>query len=54
MIQTPAHAWMLPQLTDLLARAKTAGIPQEVAIAILIDLIEGPEFNPSRNAAPGC
>ncbi len=53
MIRTTAHAWMLPQLTDLLARAKAAEIPQEVAIAVLTDLIEGPEFNPSPDAAPG-
>jgi hypothetical protein len=43
---------MLPQLTDLLARAKAAGIPQEVAVAVLTDLIQGPEFNPLVNEAP--
>ncbi len=45
MTATPAHDWMLPQLMDLLARAAAAGISEEVAVAVLSDLIAGPAFN---------
>jgi hypothetical protein len=34
-------------MTELLAEAEKAGIPQDVAVAVLADLIEGQEFNPS-------
>ena len=46
MTPTPAHRWMLPRLIELLAQARSAGIPQQVAVAVLVDLIEGPEFDP--------
>jgi hypothetical protein len=52
MTPTPAHAWILPKLTALMAEAEKAGIPQEVAVAVLTDLLEGPEFNRSH-VAPG-
>jgi hypothetical protein len=48
MIKTPAHEWLLPRLTKLLAEAEKAGIPVDVAVAVLTDLIEGPEFNQSK------
>jgi hypothetical protein len=45
MTDTPAHAWLLPRLRALLDEADIAGISREVAVAVLADLIEGPEFN---------
>jgi hypothetical protein len=47
MTQTPAHDWLLPRLLELLEQARAAGIPREVAVAVLADLIEGPDFNPA-------
>ena len=49
MTGADAHAWMLPRLKSLLAEAQTAGIAREVAVAVLIDLIEDQEFD---RAAP--
>ena len=42
---SPAHAWILPKLTLLLAEAEQAGIARDVAVAVILDLIEGPLFN---------
>ncbi len=47
--QTPAHDWLLPRLLDLLEQAQAAGIPQEVAVAVLADLIEGSECGPATD-----
>ena len=45
MTPTPTQRWILPKLTELLAQAKSLGIPQQLAVAVLSDLPEGPEFN---------
>jgi hypothetical protein len=45
LTHTPAHDWLLPRLLDLLEQAQAAGIPQDVAVAVITDLIKGPEFN---------
>ncbi len=45
MLRTPAHDWMHPRLIQLLAEAEQAGLSRDVAVAVLTDLIEGPEFN---------
>ncbi len=47
----PAHAWILPKLVQLLAEAEQAGIAREVAVAVVLDLIEGPEFNTTPPAS---
>ena len=45
MTDTPARAWMHPRLIALLVEAKQAGIARDVAVAVITDLIEAPEFN---------
>jgi len=35
--QTPAHDWMRPRLIALLAQAERAGMPRDVAVAVLMD-----------------
>ncbi|WP_174247287.1 hypothetical protein [Acidisphaera sp. L21] len=48
MTNTPAHDWMLPKLIGLLAEAEKVGIAQQIAVAVLTDLLEGPAFNQSE------
>jgi len=45
---TPAHDWLRPQLERLLAEAGEQGIGRDTAVAVLTDLLSGPEFNPTR------
>ncbi len=45
----PAHAWLQPRLTALLAEAEKAGIARDVAVAVLMDLLSAPPFD---TAAP--
>jgi hypothetical protein len=44
MTQTPAHKWLRPKLTALIAEAEQAGIARDVAVAVLTDLITSPEY----------
>jgi len=46
---SPAHDFLLPRLTALINDAVAAGFEQEVAVAVLIDLITSPRFD---TAAP--
>jgi hypothetical protein len=46
MSTTQVHDWMRPRLARLLADARTAGIPYDVAVAVLIDLATSETFNP--------
>ena len=46
---TPAHDFLQPALVALLDEAAARGISREVAVAVLTDLVTGPEFN---HAAP--
>jgi hypothetical protein len=50
---TPVHEWMTPRLENLLAEAERAGFARDVAVAVVIDLIEGPMFNPPPAADAG-
>jgi len=45
---TPAHDWLRPQLERLLAEAEEKGINRATSVAVLTDLLAGPEFNPTR------
>lgn len=44
--EPPAHRWLRPKLTMLLAESESAGIARDVAVAVLMDLLAGPDFNP--------
>ncbi len=35
--EPPAHAWMRPRVAALLREAAAAGIPRDVAIAVMLD-----------------
>ncbi len=53
MDEPPAHRWLRPKLTELLAAAESAGIAREVAVAVLIDIMTGTDFNlPTANPEP--
>ena len=53
MDEPPAHAWLRPKVIALLVEAESAGIPRDVAVAVLIDLIGGTDFNlPTPNREP--
>ena len=54
---TPGHDFLLPRLTELVRLAEAHGIGRDVAVAVLSDLITGPEFNdavpePGADSAP--
>ncbi len=54
---TPGHDFLLPRLGALVAQAEAHGIDRQVAVAVLTDLITGPEFNdalpdPTTDSAP--
>ncbi len=51
--ETPLHDWMTPRLENLLAEAERAGFARDAAVAVAIDLIEGPLFNPAPDIAAG-
>ena len=42
---TPAHDFLLPRLSELVRQAERGGIARDVAVAVLTDLITGPQFN---------
>ena len=42
---TPAHDFLRPALIELIGRAEAQGIRRDVAVAVLTDLITGPQFN---------
>ncbi len=55
---TPAHDFLLPRLTALLADAEQGGIARDVAVAVLIDIVTGNGFNlavpdPKDDTEPG-
>lgn len=54
---SPAHAFLLPRLAALVDEAVAHGIPREVAVAVLIDLVTSPGFDtaapdPAADSAP--
>jgi hypothetical protein len=40
-----AHAWWTERLRTAVAEAKAAGIAQDVSVAVITDVINGPPFN---------
>jgi hypothetical protein len=46
---SPVHDFLLPRLTALVNEAVASGIAQDVAVAVLIDLVTSPVFD---TAAP--
>jgi hypothetical protein len=49
---TPAHDWFLPKLTALIAAAEAAGIARDVAVAVMSDIIDSPDFNTALPQEP--
>ncbi len=39
------HDWFRPKLVALVAEAEAAGIARDVSVAVITDLINGPEFS---------
>src|ERR1700744_1873125 len=53
----PAHDFLRPRLTPLVAESGREGIAREVAVAVLIDLVTSPSFDtaapdPKADSAP--
>ena len=42
---TSSHDWFRPKLTTLIAEAEAAGIARDVSIAVITDLVNGPQFS---------
>jgi hypothetical protein len=45
------HDWLRPRLGALVAAAQAAGIGRDVSVAVITDLINGPEFSAGAPAA---
>jgi hypothetical protein len=43
--EAPARGFLLPRLTALVNEAEASGIPRDVAVAVLIDLVTSPGFD---------
>lgn len=43
--QSSVHDFLLPRLTALVDEAVATGVPREVAVAVLIDLVTSPRFD---------
>jgi hypothetical protein len=43
--EAPARSFLLPRLTALVKEAEESGIPRDVAVAVLIDLVTSPGFD---------
>ena len=46
MSDTPLHDWMTPRLNALLDEAVKAGFDRQIAVDVVIDLIESVRLNP--------
>ncbi len=42
MTEISPHEWLRPRLAALVAEAEAAGIPRDVSVAVITDLINGP------------
>ena len=54
---SPAHDFLLPRLQAMVNEAVATGIPRDVAVAVLIDLVTSPRFDtalpdPRQDDAP--
>jgi hypothetical protein len=45
------HDWLRPRLGALVAAAQAAGIARDVSVAVITDLINGPDFSAGAPAA---
>jgi hypothetical protein len=45
MSDTPVHDWMTPRLRSLLDEAVSAGFDRQIAVDVLIDLVESVRVN---------
>ncbi len=45
MADNDAHAWWTERLRTAVAEAKAAGFAQDVSVAVITDVINGPAFN---------
>jgi hypothetical protein len=45
MTETPIRDWMLPKLAALIVDAEAQGFNRDAIIAVITDIIEGPEYN---------
>jgi hypothetical protein len=51
MSDSAPHDWYRPHLQALVAQAAQAGFAADVSVAVITDLINGPEFSPGEPAA---
>ena len=45
MASTPVHDWVKPRLDALVAEAVKNGMDRQVVVAVLTDIVEGPDYN---------
>ncbi len=49
---TPAHDWLRPRVAALVNEAERAGIPRDIAVAVIIDLAGAPPFDQASTPEP--
>jgi hypothetical protein len=47
MPETDPFEWLRPRLSALVEAAEQAGIARDVSVAVITDLINGPQFSPA-------
>ena len=52
MSGAPLHDWLLPRIEALLHEAEAAGYARDVVVAVLIDLVTSPPFDPPDQSEP--
>jgi hypothetical protein len=45
MPTTPVRDWILPRLDALVAEAVKNGMDRQVVVAVITDIVEGPDYN---------
>jgi hypothetical protein len=45
MPTTPVRDWLLPRLDALIAEAVQNGMDRQVVVAVITDIVEGPDYN---------
>jgi hypothetical protein len=50
MSGAPLHDWLKPRMEALLRDAQAAGFERDVVVAVLIDLVTSPPFDPPERS----
>lgn len=52
MSDSPVHDWLRPRLRELVEAGEAAGFDRQIIVAVVTDLITGPDYNSPNATAP--